>query len=60
MTDADCEFYDSDLWMQGSSIVGETVSTCIGTFSYQYIGEQTWRWSWSGWRGYDAWAWTPD
>lgn len=59
-TNASCEIYVSDLWLSGGTITGETVNTCVGSFSYQYIGEQTWRSSWSGWRGYDAWSWTPD
>jgi hypothetical protein len=59
-TSASCEIYVSDLSLQSGSIVGDTVNTCVGSFSYQYIGEQTWRSSWSGWRGYDPWNWTPD
>lgn len=59
-TNASCEIYVSDLTLQGGNIVGDTVNTCLGNFTYQYIGEQTWRSSWSGWRGYDAWGFTPD
>lgn len=59
-TDTSCELYVSDPWLSNGYIYGDTVNTCVGSFSYQYIGEQTWRSSWSGWRGYDPWNWTPD
>jgi len=55
---ASCSVYISDLGLS-SHFYWETAQFCSGAFGTQQIHTQIFRSSWSGPRGYGAWAYTP-